>query len=142
MGLQEFLVDARFEVEALERSVRSHFDQVLEACGILTKQCQMVAGFTFSACSAAALGAPVAGGDVGFVADDRVDVLGFASVVELKRAVQIAVIGQRKGVHTVVGGALDQFGDGTRAVQQAVVTVAVKMDKRALRHEELISLGC
>ena len=55
-------------------------------------------------------------------------------LVELQRAVQIAVVGQRQGVHAQRLGPLDQALDRRGAVQQAVVAVAMQMNKRRRAH--------
>ena len=47
---------------------------------------------------------------------------------------QVAVIGQRQGIHSAFFCAVDQFIDRTGAIQQAVVAMAMKMDKRTIAH--------
>ena len=94
----------------------------------------MIAGVAASACLA--LGA-LAGGDVGFVADDRIEAGRLAFLVELDGAEQVAVIGQGDGVHARRLGVGHQFGQAVGAVEQAVMTVTMKMNKRTFRHEEV-----
>ena len=73
------------------------------------------------------------GRDVGLITDDGIDLLGFTLSVELQRTMQIPVVRQGQGVHAVFFGALDEFGNRAGAVEKAVVTVAMKMDKGARR---------
>ena len=47
---------------------------------------------------------------------------------------QIAVVGDRQGVHAELGGPADEPLDGARAVEQAVVTVALKMGETWRAH--------
>ena len=75
--------------------------------------------------------AAILGGDVGLVADDRIDLVRPALVVELERPVEIAVIGDRHGVHAGRFHLLDEVRDAIGPVEQAVVRVAMKMNERA-----------
>ena len=60
-----------------------------------------------------------------------------ALLVELERPVQVAVVGERQGVHALLFGPLDQLGDRAGAVEQAVVAVAMQMNERpSLCHEQ------
>ena len=68
---QQLLVDPRLVVEAFQRRGRGQLDQVLEARAVLGQQRQVVAGLL--AVGGVLLLEPAAGGDVGLVADDRVD---------------------------------------------------------------------
>ena len=74
------------------------------------------------------------GGDVGLVADDRVDLRGLGGLVKLERPVQIAVVGDRQGVHAQLDRAVDKPVDRTRPVEEAVVAVAVKVGERLRAH--------
>ena len=75
--------------------------------------------------------AALLGGDVGLVADDRIDLVRLALVVELERPVEIAVVGDRHSVHAGPLHLLDEVGNPVGPVEQAVVRVAMKMDERA-----------
>ena len=57
-----------------------------------------------------------------------------ARLVELQRAVEIAVVGERQGVHAQLFGPRDQAFDRAGAVQQAVVAMAMQMNKRRRGH--------
>ena len=58
-----------------------------------------------------------------------------ARFVELERAVEIAVVGDRQRVHAQLFGPLDQPVDRAGSVEQAVVAVAMQMNKRRRRHD-------
>ena len=53
---------------------------------------------------------------------------------ELDGAVEVAVVGDRQGGHPQLLGPLDQVRDLARAVEQAVVAVAVQVDERRRGH--------
>ena len=53
-----------------------------------------------------------------------------ALVVELECPVQVAVIGDRRGVHAGRFDLLDEVGDAVGPVEQAVVRVAMEMNER------------
>ena len=58
----------------------------------------------------------------------------FAFLIELQRPVQIAVVGERQGVHAQLFGPFDQLVDRAGPVQQAVMAVAMQMNKRRRAH--------
>ena len=69
-----------------------------------------------------------------------------AVLIELERAVQVAVVGDRQGVHAQLFGPLDQPVDRAGAVEQAVVAMAMQMNKRRRRGRghghPLLACGC
>ena len=80
-----------------------------------------------------------AGRNVGFVAENWIDAKFFRFTIKLERAVQIAVVRNGQRCHAVRLGPFEQFIDGARAIEQAVVTVAMEMRERTWRvggHEE------
>ena len=84
--------------------------------------------------------AAVFGRDVGFVTDDRIDPGLLRLAVELQRSVQVAVIGQRQRIHAMVFARSISRSMRRGSVQQAVVAVAMQVDKR-LRHPGFIREG-
>ena len=124
--LQQLLVDPRAIVEAFEEGERGELDEVPEAGLVLGEEGEVVARFADPL--GVAVGA-VAGGDVGLVADDRLDTHGGRLAVQLDGSVKVAVVGQSDRVHTELLDVPDQLGDAAGAVQEAVVTVAVEVDK-------------
>ena len=77
---------------------------------------------------------PVERRDVGFHAEDRLEVGCLRLAEELHGAVEVAVVGHRQGGHPKLFGPLDQGGDLACPVQEAVMAVAMKMHKRPARH--------
>ena len=126
VGFEQFLVDARDVVIALQEGDGGHLDEVAEAGAVLGQQRQVEAGL--AAAGRAPFGA-LAGGDVGFVADDRVEAGRLAFPVELDGAVEVAVVGQGEGVHALRLGVGRQFREAVGAVEQAVMAVAVQMNE-------------
>ena len=57
-----------------------------------------------------------------------------ARLVELERAVQIAVIRDRQRVHAQLFGPRDELIDRARSIEQTVMAVAMQMSKRRRRH--------
>ena len=126
VSLKQLLVDARLEVKTFQRGRRCHLDQVLKTRRVLAQQRQVVRRIA----APCPLGRPAARRDVGFVTNDRIDANRFASVVELKGTVQITVIRQRQRVHAMIGCPLDQFLDRASSIKQAVMAVAMEVNKR------------
>ena len=74
--------------------------------------------------------------DVRLVADDWVDAVLGALFVELDGAEEIAVIGHGNRVHAERLGELHQLRHPARAVEKAVMRVAMQMHERSLGHED------
>ena len=124
---QQLLVHPRLVVEALGVGDRGHPHEVAEARRVLGEQREVEVRLLHPP---AALRA-AAGGHVGLDAEDRVDLLRPAGVVELHRPVQVAVVGDRRGVHPGGLRGLHEFRDLRHPVQQRVVRVAVQVRERA-----------
>ena len=121
-------VGARLVIKTLEVRVGDELEEVLVAGEVFREQAEVKDGF------AVVVGAAVffeAGGfdEVEFAADERLDALGLGLVVELDRAVEIAVVGEGEGAHAELGGAIHQPVDAAAAIEQAVVGVDVEMDE-------------
>ncbi len=134
--LQQLLVDARLVVVAFEERQRRHLDEVLKPGRVLRQQSEMMVdgvvgfGVAFARFAVGALGR----GDVGFIADDRIEAGGLAFLVELDGAEEIAVIRQGDGGHALLFDMGDEFGNAAGSVEQAVMAVAVEMHERTLGH--------
>ena len=88
----------------------------------------MIAGFF--ATVGAALIEPTARCDVGFVADHWVDAFGLAGFVKLECTVEIAVVGERQGVHAEFFGPTHELFDWACSVEQTEMAMAMQMNKR------------
>ena len=103
--LKDLLVYPRAEVKPLQIGRRGELQQVLETGLILSQQRDMVtrllhtAGFAMEAARRC---------NVPFVSEDRLDPLGLCLLIELQGAVQVAVVGERQGIHPQVLGPFDQ----------------------------------
>ena len=129
--LQQVTVDPRLEIEALQVGLGGQLEQVVEARPVAGQQREVVAGVLLVA---GILLKPAARGDVGLVADDRVELGGLGGLVELQGTVEIAVVGDRQGVHPEFDGTVHESVDRAGPVEQAVVAVAVEMDERLRAH--------
>jgi hypothetical protein len=128
---KEFFVDARLVVKTFQKRGRREPHEVLKADAVHRQEREVEAGFLHSRRPAVAA---ILGGDVGLVADDRIDVVGFALVVELERPVEVAVVGDRHRVHARGLHLGHERIDAVGPVKQAVVRVAVKMNEGAFTH--------
>jgi hypothetical protein len=129
VGGQQIFVDARAVVEALGVAGRHQLDEVVIPLVAGRQQRQVVVGL---ANPRARLVVPTADGNIRFTAEDRLEALGTAGVVELDRAEHVAVVGDRHRLHAELRAALDDLADAAGAVKQAELGVQVKMNK--LRH--------
>ena len=139
MGQQRFLVDAGHVVVPLEEGQRRKLDEVLESGLIFGQYSQVESRIAPFPCLP--LG-PRGWCNICFVANQRIDRLGTAFLVELQCAVQVAVIGERHGIHTAVLDRLHQFGNTVGAIQQAVMAVAMEVRERTItsRHCGILRL--
>ena len=122
----EFLVDARvFAVKALHVTQRAEFDEVFVPLRVFGEE-KLVVAFVAVFLGE---GAPVTVGDhVKFAAHDRFYALVFGGFGhELEHPEHIAVVGDGQAFHAVGGGFFKKAGDGSGAVEQGVLGVAVEV---------------
>ena len=112
-------------VQALEEAGRGELDEVAVAGVVGGQQREVVALERAPARAAAALGVVV--DEVDLAADDRLDAVRAARLVELDRAVHDAVVGEPEGGLAELGGARGERVDLARAVEQRVLGVDVQM---------------
>lgn len=127
--LQQFLVDPRLVVKTFEVRGGRHLDEVVKAGLIHGQQREVRLGFLH-------LGRgfvrAMSWGDVGLVADDGLELVGSALVVEVHGPVDVAVVGHGDGVHAHAFDLLDEVANAIGPVQQAVLRVAVQVNERAV----------
>ena len=75
------------------------------------------------------------------VANDRVDARRSACGVELKRTIEVTVVGNCQGIHSQFFSPRDQFIDRAGPVQQTVMAMAMQMSKWRRRHRWFPSLA-
>src|SRR5207244_6194651 len=118
---EELPVDARLVVVALEVARRGELDQVPVALVRLGEEREVRVALR--------LRAPVVG-DVDLAPDERLDADLLRLAVELDRAGEAAVIGERHGGHLELGRAGGERGDAARPVEDRVLGVDVEVDER------------
>ena len=119
---EQLAVHARAVVEALEVRRGGELEQVAVPGLVLREQGDVV-------------GRPLGGvalepaprRDVALEADDRLDLLPASLLVELERAVEVAVVGDREGVLTERLGPRDEVRDRAEPVQQRVLGVHMEV---------------
>ena len=120
-------VDGRLSpLQALQEAGRGELDQVPVTLVVGRQQGQVVA-----------LGAPRGGvvvDQVDLAADDRLDVMRFAGLVELDGAVHHAVVGQAQCRLAELGGPLGQRLDLAGSIEQRVLGVDVEMGAGGSAH--------
>ena len=123
VAAQQLPVGARLVVVALDVGRGGELDQVPVA-GLVARQQGEVRVALLDAGAAVAVG-----GHVELEADDGLDALLLGGVVELDRAAERAVVGERHGGHAQLFGALDQLLDTAGAVKERVLAVHVEVDE-------------
>ena len=120
VALEQLPVDARLRVVALEVAERAELDQVRVAGVRLGQQRQV---------RVAARARVAVVGDVDLAADDRLDPLVARGLVEVDRAGERAVVGERHRRHLELGRAGGERGDPARPVEDRVLAVDVQVDE-------------
>jgi hypothetical protein len=133
VALEDFLVDPRLVVEALEEGHRREAEQVAEPFGVARQEGQVEGVLVARGPARGPIGPP-SRRDVRLEADDRLEVGGLRLAEELDGAVEVTVIGQGQRRHSQRLGVLDQGGDLAGAVEQAVMAVAMQVDEGPVRH--------
>ena len=129
---ERLVVHARLVVEALQEAVRGELPQVRPAGLVLGQQHQVeaaVGGARVLLVAAVRGPALQLGGDVGLQPEDRLDPGLPRGVVELDGAEEVAVVGDRHGVHPQLLHAGDEAVDPVAAVEQGVGGVQVEVDE-------------
>ena len=127
VALEQLPVDARLVVVALEVAERGELDQVRVALVRLGEEREMRLPLL--------LRVPVVG-DVDLAADDRLDPFVPGRLVEVDRAGERAVVGERDGRHLELGSPLREVRDPARAVEDRVLGVDVEVDEGRFGHGE------
>jgi hypothetical protein len=135
---QDFFVNARLVVIALQMRRGCKFDEIFVADLIFREQNEMVVDVL--AAGGRLLFEPRSGGDVNFAADDGLDALAPRFLPKIHRAVHRAVIrdGERGQLQFV--RLLDEFVQTAGAIEQGILGVQMQMDKVSVRHGRSIYL--
>ena len=131
---EDFLVDARLVVIALQMRRRGELDQILVSLFILREQHEMIVNIATASAGVRLLFQPAARRDIDLAADDGLDAFLPRRLVEIHRAVKHAVIGDGDAGELQVVGLLHQLVEAAGRVEQAVLSVEMEMDKVRVRH--------
>jgi len=74
------------------------------------------------------------GCDVSLASNDRPNTLSLRRLVELDRAIEIAMISDRNCWHTAFGGLPDEILCANSTIKQGVLSVTMQMNKRDSSH--------
>ena len=133
---EQILVDAGLVVEALEVRLGNELDQVAIADVVPDQDGEVVRALVAAILRATLLARP--GRDVELAADDGLDAGFRRRLVEVDRAEEIAVVGERDGRELEVLGLLDEFLELRGAVEEAVLGMDVQMDEVAVLDRTLL----
>ena len=125
MSLEELPVDTRLVVVPLEVAERGELDEVRVPLVRLREEREVRVPLRLRAAIV---------GDVDLAADDRLDTRLARLAVELDRAGERAVVGERDGRHLEPRGLLHETRDAARPVEDRVLRVDVEMDEGRSGH--------
>ena len=133
VALENLLVDPSLVVIPFEKRHGREPEQVPEPLAILGEQGQVKVRL-LARVSAERLARPMKRGDVGFHADDRLEIVRLGLTKKLDSAVEVAVIGHRQRWHPERLGPFNQRVDFAGSVEHAVMAVTMQVNKRLARH--------
>ena len=136
---QEFLVDARLVIIALQMRRGGQPDEVLVAGLILGQQAEMM--INIPAAAAGFLLQPAARGDINLAADDGFDALFPRRLVEINHPVHGAVVGDGEGGKFQFMGLVHQPVQPAGAIEQGILGVQMEMNKVRVRHGSTLPPG-
>jgi hypothetical protein len=132
---EQIEVDTGLVVEALQVALGHQVHEVAVPGLVHRQQQQMVDGIEAAGVALALLLVEARRrGHVHLAADDRLDATVPGRLVELDRAEEVSVIGERDRGHVERLGALEQRVDLDGTVEQRVLAVEVQVDERSGRH--------
>ncbi len=137
--LEQLHVNPRAVIEAVEERAGSELHQVAVAAHIRREQRQVIV--CLLAAGGGLLVLAAARRDVRLVADDRLHSRAGHRLVELDRAVEIPVVGQRAGLHLLRLRQLRERSRRAGAVEQAEVAVNVEVNEVVGIHISAIKIA-
>ena len=126
--IQQFPVNSRAVVEALQVGLGNQLHQVAVAYVVLGQQHQVV-GTAFGGVAVVA----AAVGNVNLAADDGLDACFLALGVEVHHTVKVAVVRDGQGLHSHVADLVHQVGNAADAIEHAVFGVGVQVGEQRAR---------
>ncbi len=134
MGGEQFFVDARFVVVALEVGGGGEANEVAVAGFVFGEEDEMIVNVA-AAAGGGFLFEAAAGGDIHFAADDGLDAGLAGGLVKIDRAIHHAVIGDGHAAEFEGLGLVHQAIQTTGAVEEGKLGVQMQMNKFGVRHE-------
>ena len=126
---QDFHIDSRFGIKALQIAERDQLHEISIARGVLCKQRQVIGAPLFSSALM-----PTLRRDIDLATHDGIHTFVLRLLVELPRSEHVTVIRQRHRLHALLTRPIDDAIDGARAVKKAVFAMIMKMYKCGCRH--------
>ncbi len=121
---EQFVIDARLVVKAVEVAGGNELDQILVAFFVFAKQDEMIRALGIGAAVLV-----IVRRDVHFAADDRLHAVRGGLMIEIRGGEKIAVVGDGDGGHAPARGFRRQFADFAGSVQERVVRVQMQMNE-------------
>ncbi|CDA76740.1 na+/proline symporter [Clostridium sp. CAG:242] len=122
---EQFAVDTWLKIKTFGEAAGDHLDQVLVAGLIFTQQNQVI----WRIVKTHHLIKTGSWRNIDFTADNRLDSIGFCLFVKVDGTVHYPMVGHRYRTLSKLFGTLYQLFDAARAIQKAVFTVNVQMNK-------------
>jgi len=130
---EDFLIDARLVVHAIEVGDGDELDEVAVAGFVLSEEGEVIGGV---AGGAGLFLGEFAQGHVHLAADDGLDAGFLGLLVEFDGAEEVAVIGHGDGGHAEIAGFAHDVGDAAGAVEHGVLGVEMEVDEGIGGHRE------
>src|SRR6266545_4572441 len=134
---QNFFVDARLVVIALQMRRGGESDQVLVARLVLRQQDKMMVNVL--AAAGRLFVEATAGRNIHLATDDRFDAFVASGLIKIDRAVEHTVVGDREGGKLQFMRLVHQPVEAAGAVEQRILGVQMEVDKIRMRHEARLS---
>ena len=131
---ENFLVNARLVIIALQMRGGRELDEIFVAGFVLRQQAEMMINVASAAGAAGLLFQPAARRDINLAADDRLDALFARRLVKINDAVHRAVVGDGERGKFQLMRLVHQPVQPAGAIEQRILGVQMKMDKVRVRH--------
>ncbi len=137
---EQFLVNARLVIIALQMRGGGELDEIFVAGVVLCQQAEMMINVASAAGAAGFLFQPAAGRDINLAADDGLDAFFARGLVKINRAVHRAVIGDGERGELQFMRFFHQPVQPAGAIEQRILGVQMKMNKVRMRHGNRLTL--
>jgi hypothetical protein len=124
--VQEFLIHPGLVIESFEMRKADQFDQIEVTGPVLDQKREMVGALSFG-CPLTVKAA--SGGDIHLASKDGFDAVLQCGLVKLDGSEEVSMIRQCQSAHSTLSGQFENFLEADGSVQEAVLTVKVKMNE-------------